>query len=79
MSKPSVVPLRGDPESVIESLERWLELARSGELRAIALVGVRLGGTVSTEWTSSDMDHRHALVAGASYLHHRMVAQAVGD
>lgn len=43
-----------DPD-VIESLERALEMARSGELRSVAIVGDLTGGRTLTDFATRDM------------------------
>lgn len=74
---PGCVRLAGDSEpnpDVIAVLERFLADARSGNLQAVAVAGVRVGGVTTQGWTLGSYPHTHALMAAISYLHARYAA-----
>lgn len=58
-------------EQVVQMLEDWLLRARDGQVQAIALVGVRPGGTVATEWRGAVAGWTHELNSGISILQYR--------
>jgi hypothetical protein len=66
-------------EDVIRTLEEWLERARSGEICAVAIAGVKRGGSVSTEWKGASGGWYHHLVSAASVLQHRIVASRIDE
>lgn len=66
-------------DEVIALLERWLERARAGDVQAMALVGIRPGGIILTEWIRCEDGSNHELVSGCSILQHRVIAKLTDD
>lgn len=60
-----------DPD-VIEALEEALALAKSGELRTVALVGELAGLRTFTTFTMQDMQRQ---IGAVSFLHHTLCAR----
>lgn len=71
-----LVPLRRAPQPdfvVIERLESALAKARSGEWRAVAIVGVSADGKeVSTGFAGHDVGYFHPMISGTVSLQHRL-------
>ena len=59
-------------QSLVEELEHALDLARSGELRTIAMVGDMTGNRTFTSFDTSDMQ---SLIGRLSFLHHTLCAR----
>jgi len=66
-------------EDVVKMLEEWLERAKSGELVAIAIAGVKRSGVVSTEWRGTAGGWYHPLASAASILQHRILDTGTGE
>lgn len=68
------VKFRPDPANsgIVQMLEQWLERAKNGDVQALALVGVRTGSNVATEWKGA-AGHYHELNSGAAILQRRLV------
>lgn len=63
--------LAGDPNpDIVETLERLLEQARSGELRGIAYAACKVGDVTATGWDGSD-GSRHPLSTAIAVLNSR--------
>lgn len=62
--------------NVVEMLEKALQEARSGDIRAAGLALVRTNGVTATAYA---YDHNeatsHFLVAATAYLHHRYISE----
>jgi hypothetical protein len=43
-------------KDLVETLERWTEMAHKGELRSVALVGVRPDSSVPSAWACAPGD-----------------------
>lgn len=70
----SAAPMgNGAEPDIIAVLERTLEQARRGELRAVGLVLVKGNLEIGTI-ARNPGGHRHLLVAGCSYLQHDLMA-----
>ncbi len=63
---------------LVQMLEQWIERARSGELRAIGICGVKACGGVSTEWSGAAKGNALSLISAASVLHFRMLSTHIG-
>ena len=74
-----VVGLRGTPipgarepmQDVVETLEKYLEKARDGQIRGVAFVFYSADDGVTTGWSVGDSDNR-LLLSGAATLLHRI-------
>jgi len=64
-----VVSLHVAVPEVIDTLERWLHRARSGQLREIALAGVYLGGEGCTTFAGAAST---ALLGGLTLVQNRI-------
>lgn len=61
-------------QEIVETLEKWLERAKQGDLRGVGIFGVRADGSVTTEFFKGERENcNHHMVSGASMLHHRVV------
>jgi hypothetical protein len=60
-------------QEVIELIERLLELAESGELQALAVVGVLSDGTNLTDYSTGNGPYRHMMIAAVTELQFRML------
>lgn len=68
----------GTPEpAVIELLEKLLADAKRGNIQAIAIAGVRVGGLTTQAWEQGDGPNRHPLMASISYLQASFAASAL--
>lgn len=68
----------GEPvPGVVECLETWLERARSGEVVAVAVLGVCEGGTLGS--SRCDNDRWAYLLAAHDVSKHDMLREAEGD
>jgi hypothetical protein len=56
---------------IVEKLERLLAQAKRGDIRALGIVAVRAGCTVSTQFSLGPDANNHELMAGITYLQHR--------
>ena len=65
-----VQPVEAEGGTIVALLERWLEAAKSGDLLAVSVCGVRRGRIIATEFESADQ--WAALVAASSELTHRL-------
>lgn len=68
---------QADPD-LVRMLEEWTERARSGELRAVGICGVKAGGGCSTEWSGAAKGNALSLISAASVLHFRMLSTHIG-
>lgn len=66
----------GPDADVVALLEKYLEMARSGELRGLAVVTLRRGNISGTEWHLAQDAGRDSLIAAAGWLHIRMMRVA---
>lgn len=62
-------PDQAVPETV-RLLENFLEMAKTGEIRSIGLVGVKANNHLSTAWHSEGQ--YYTLVGGMGWFQHRM-------
>lgn len=68
----------GSNEDVIEALERWLQLARDGQIQAVGLVCVKPDRAISTEWRGLENGGLHELNSAISILQYRVLRMNVG-
>lgn len=76
----AVVPVRAVSiaEDLAKKFEQFAELARAGEIVSAGWVIEENQGYVTAGWLRDPKEGgMHQLVAGASYLHHRLTAAAV--
>lgn len=73
-SDTKIVPVKARPvPEVVDALEAALEMARSGELRSIALIGDRPTGNVFySDW---GLENNMRLIGLLTYVRHRLMAQ----
>lgn len=65
-------PLREHNAQAVAILEEYLEMAKKGEIEAVAIVGLRPEGSCSFVWSSTE---RFTLMAGGiAVLQHRLIA-----
>lgn len=67
--KDTVILGEANPE-IVETLERLLEEAKSGELRGIAYASCKVGDVTATGWNGSD-GSRHPLSTAIAVLNSR--------
>ena len=73
MTKPNLTNVNALPdEEVVAALEDALDLARTGELRSVAIVGDLTGNRTFTNFATHDMMD---LIAQLSFLHHTICAR----
>ena len=68
--------LQTPQKDVVETLEQWLNDAKSGQIQGLVIAGVRSDGTmfgITTEWASGGASHEFILAA-ASGLEARVKA-----
>jgi hypothetical protein len=65
--------IRQPDQAMVEEIERMLELARNGDLVAMAFAGTVRGGRV-THALLGDMDHAYALIGAIESLKMRSLA-----
>lgn len=70
--KPFVAPLASNDE-VIAMLEEYIARAKAGQVLALAIVTVKPGSTIASEWTGAASGWLHHLISGVSILKHRML------
>ncbi len=58
--------MRAD-KNVVEQMQRWLELAKSGELREIVLVGAFASGEYETAYALTDSETMIVEMRAAAY------------
>jgi hypothetical protein len=64
---------------VIELLETYLERAESGELQALALVGICSDTALVTEYAPGSGCTRHSLVTGLASMQHKIIRDLDDD
>ena len=78
-----VVGIRGGPaplcgtkpmQDVVSTFEKYLKLARDGQIRGVAFVLYTADDGVVTDWSSGDSDNR-MLLSGATTLMYRIAKQ----
>lgn len=68
-----VIP--GEPDAkCVEALEAWLEMAKRGEIVAVAMVGVDPTGSITTRFTTPGHPISAHLVTAASCLWFRIMS-----
>lgn len=71
----SAVGAAGQPEpDIVEMLERWLTMAKAGEVVALALVGVAPNQRVATNFVNPSV-WLHHLTSGTATLSYRLQAE----
>lgn len=66
-------PKMAAKQEAIDLLERWLNLAREGQITGLAIARTNADGSHSTTWTAS-VD-AVALIGSVAVLQHRMLEQ----
>jgi len=74
--KNSIPPGQPNPD-MVETIERLLEDAKSGELRGFAYAAFKNGCLTVTGWEGSD-GSRHPLSSAIAMLQHRYTAALLG-
>jgi hypothetical protein len=62
-------------ESVVELLEHWLEMAKSGEVDTVAIAGLISDGSSISQ--ASEVGHVQALLGALRILEMRIVREAI--
>lgn len=63
-------PLNEPIPQIVERIEKYLEMAKAGQIRAIASVIINPDGSVTTGWEENG--NRITLMGGVGYLQFRM-------
>lgn len=58
---------------LVRVLEEWTEMARTGELQAVGVCGVRASGKISTEWNGASRGHLMSMISAVSMLQFRIL------
>ncbi len=76
----AIVERHDEPDTdilaLVEKIQAW---AQSGELIGLAVVTVRRGSLVGTEWAQGAGGNTHLVMSGASTLAHRLVHALIPD
>lgn len=65
-------------DDAVEMLQRWLDMAKAGELKAVACAGVKPCGGHSSEW-AGQAGSSGALHSAAAVLEHRLIRARLGE
>ena len=74
----NTIPMGEPNDELIGGLEKLLAEAKTGELRAVAMTGVRVGSRPFTVWFN-DVSDWDKLCTGVLTLHYRVGKFAYGD
>ncbi|BEV44408.1 hypothetical protein [Afipia carboxidovorans] len=58
---------------LVRVLEEWTELARTGELQAVGICGVKSNGRITTEWNGASRGHLMSMISAVSTLQFRIM------
>lgn len=70
--QPALTVIENDKYDVISTLEMFLEGARQGDFRCVAIAAVGAGTSITTTWSATPPGTHSSLVGALSYLQFRM-------